>query len=85
MPRPEATVSTAEHFDINALLSAQHPGTDLGDPSKYELLAPALHSDEIVPLSLRRGAEAIAGLKRLEEGEVNLDQIVAVFIDTDDV
>lgn len=72
--------------DLNNLLAKQHPGTDLDDPTQFYLMAPVIGSsgDEMVPLSLNRGAESLAGLRRLEQGELDLHQIVAVFIDPEE-
>ena len=76
--RPQAAL------DLNKLLAEQHPGTDLVDPTRFRLLAPVLGpgAGELVPLSpLSAGAGTIAGLQLLSQGGLDLDRIVAVFIE----
>lgn len=71
-------------LDLNKLLAEQHPGTDLGDPTRFRLLAPVLGpgGHELVPLPpLTAGSESIAGLRLLSQGVLDLDRIVAVFIE----
>lgn len=69
--------------DLNVLLSAQHPGTDLADPTQYQLLTAAAGStDACVPLSpLIRGAAGAEGLQRLFRGELIFDSVVALFVE----
>ena len=68
--------------DLNAVLSAQHPETELADPGSYELMAAAAGSVVAdVPLSPSiRGLAGAAGLRRLFQGELDFDNIVAIFL-----
>ena len=78
---PAYDAAPALPADLNALLSAQHPGSDLADPARYELLAAAVGStDADVPLSpLTRGEAGKAGLARLRACELDFDTVVALF------
>ena len=83
---PVAPLPPACQADLNALLSAQHPDSDLADPTQYVLLAAVVGLiDATVPLSpLVRGADGAAGLLRLFRGELDLDSVVAMFVEQED-
>ncbi len=67
--------------------SVQERDSDLADPKQYELLTAAAGStDADVPLSPSiRGAAGAAGLLRLLQGELDLDSVVAMFVEQPDV
>ena len=69
--------------DLNAMLAAQHPNTDLADPTKFELMTAALGSTDVnISLSPTiRGEAGILGLKRFFKGELDGNKIVVVFLD----
>ena len=64
---PDTPAAPPLPVDLNAVLSAQHPDSDLADPAHYELLAAVVGStDADVPLSPGRcrGGGAAAAVER---------------------
>jgi len=85
---PETPMAPPLPVDLNVVLSAQNPDSDLYYPTHYELLAAEVGSNDCnVPLSPSiRGEAGATGLLRLFNGELDFNRIVAMFVEspTDD-